>query len=146
MIETIVGLNGMRNLTILSLARNNIKSLAGIVECFSQLKIKIKHNLLQEVLGESLKQLWISYNSIDKFNKIEGLQKLEVLYIGNNNFRDFNELKKLSDLPMLRDLVFVNNPCVENMDDSKYMKDVCKILKNLKILDGIPILRDDDEG
>lgn len=96
-------------------------------------------------MGETLKQLWISYNAIDKFNKVEALKNLEVFYIGNNNFRDFNELNKLNALPMLRDLVFVNNPCVENMDETKYMKDVCRMLKKLKILDGLILLRDEEE-
>lgn len=48
-IEKISGFAGLRNLKILSLARNVIKTFAGL-----------------EVLGDTLEQLWISYNLIDK--------------------------------------------------------------------------------
>lgn len=97
------------------------------------------------MLGNTLEQLWISYNIIEKMKGIEALKKLEVLYIGNNNFKSLNEINQLNALPMLRDLVFVGNPCMENMDDDKYRDEVCKVLKQLRILDGVPILRSDDE-
>lgn len=48
-IEKISGFAALKNLKILSLARNVIKTFAGL-----------------EVLGDSLEQLWISYNFIDK--------------------------------------------------------------------------------
>lgn len=48
-IEKLTGFTGLRNLKILSLARNVIKSFAGL-----------------EPLGDTLEQLWISYNLIDK--------------------------------------------------------------------------------
>uniref|UniRef100_A0A182U3U0 Dynein axonemal light chain 1 n=1 Tax=Anopheles melas TaxID=34690 RepID=A0A182U3U0_9DIPT len=57
MIEKIAGLNGMKNLRILALGRNYIKSLSGI-----------------EVVGETLEELWISYNLIDKLKGVESLR------------------------------------------------------------------------
>lgn len=76
---------------------------------------------------------------------IEALKKLQVLYIGNNNFKNLNEINQLNALPMLRDLVFVGNPGMESMDVDKYRDEVCKALKQLRILDGVPILRNDEE-
>ena len=52
-IEKITGFNNLKNLKILSLSRNVIKSFSGL-----------------EPLGDTLEQLWISYNLIDK---IKGL-------------------------------------------------------------------------
>lgn len=48
-IEKISGLGGLKNLKILSLSRNVIKNFSGL-----------------EPLGDTLEQLWISYNLIDK--------------------------------------------------------------------------------
>ena len=56
-IEKIANLNGLKNLTILSLGRNNIKSLTGL-----------------EAVGDTLQELWISYNL---YRKIEGNQRIK---------------------------------------------------------------------
>lgn len=48
-IEKITGFNNLKNLKILSLSRNVIKNFSGL-----------------EPLGDTLEQLWISYNLIDK--------------------------------------------------------------------------------
>lgn len=62
-IEKIAGLNRLSNLRILSLARNNIKDLSGL-----------------EVVAESLEQLWISYNMIEK---LKGRLMFEEYYFAN---------------------------------------------------------------
>lgn len=46
MIDTIVGLNGMQNLKILSLARNNIKSLSGLVSMVFSWNINGNGNIM----------------------------------------------------------------------------------------------------
>ena len=56
-----------KNLKVLSLGRNLIKSLAGI-----------------EGAGETLEQLWISYNQIDKLKPIRNMTKLHTLYMAHN--------------------------------------------------------------
>ena len=66
------------NLKILSLGRNNIKSLTGL-----------------EAVGDTLEELWISYNFIEKLKGINVLKKLKVLYMSNNSVKDFGEFVKL---------------------------------------------------
>ncbi|XP_050084026.1 dynein axonemal light chain 1-like [Anopheles aquasalis] len=127
MIEKISGLNGMKNLRILSLARNYIKSLSGI-----------------EAIGETLEELWISYNQIDRLKGIESLRKLKVLYMANNSVRDWSELLKIQMVP-IEDLVFAGNPLVETLDEAAYFREMMKRLPQLKKLDGVPMLTDDDE-
>ena len=62
----------------MSLGRNNIKSLTGL-----------------EAVGDTLEELWISYNSIEKLKGINVLKKLKVLYMSNNSVKDMNEFVKL---------------------------------------------------
>ncbi|XP_048340350.1 dynein axonemal light chain 1 isoform X3 [Sphaerodactylus townsendi] len=66
-IEKIANLNGLKNLRILSLGRNNIKNLNGL-----------------EAVGDTLEELWISYNQIEKLRGLHVMKKLKILYMSNN--------------------------------------------------------------
>lgn len=128
MIEKIMGLAGMKNLTILSLARNGIKSLTGI-----------------EVLSDTLEELWISYNLIEKLKGVDVMKKLRVLYIGNNLVKDWVEFNKLMNVPTLNDLLFIGNPLSDATSEEAYRSEIIRKLGSLKILDGEPIIRDDED-
>ncbi|XP_070506865.1 dynein axonemal light chain 1-like [Chironomus tepperi] len=110
------------NLKILALGRNNIKSFAGL-----------------EVLCDTLEQLWISYNSIEKLKGIELMKKLKVLYMGYNSIKDWNEVSKLTALSeTLTDFNIYGNPVIETSEN--YRVDVIQRLPFLKMLDGEPAL------
>merc|ERR1712004_85735 len=79
-IEKIANLNGLKNIKILSLARNNIKNLNGL-----------------EAVGETLDELWISYNLIEKLKGVHVLKKLRILMMSNNLVKDWGEFNKLAD-------------------------------------------------
>uniref|UniRef100_A0A3P8S3N2 Dynein axonemal light chain 1 n=1 Tax=Amphiprion percula TaxID=161767 RepID=A0A3P8S3N2_AMPPE len=116
-IEKIANLNGL-NLRILSLGRNNIKVLTGL-----------------EAVGDTLEELWISYNFIEKLKGIQCMKNLKVLYMSNNLVKDW-EFVRLADLPCLADLVFVGNPLEEKHSaEGTWMDEACKRLPNLKKLD-----------
>ena len=70
MITAIQNLQNLKCLKILSLGRNLIKHLAGI-----------------EAVGETLEQLWISYNKIEKLGPLSKLVKLKTLYMAHNNVK-----------------------------------------------------------
>lgn len=128
-IEKIANLNGLRNLKILSLGRNSIKSLTGL-----------------EAVGGTLQELWISYNLIEKLKGINVLPKLQVLYMSNNSVKDWGEFNKLADLPCLQELVFVGNPLEETASTAGTWRDeVTGRLAKLKKLDGVPVVRSDQE-
>ncbi|GAB1603665.1 dynein axonemal light chain 1 isoform X1, partial [Argonauta hians] len=128
-IEKIANLNGLKNLKILSLGRNRIKVLTGL-----------------DAVGETLQELWISYNLIEKLKGINVLKKLKILYMSNNSVVDWSEFVKLNDLHLLQDLVFVGNPLEEQSSAAGDWRDmVAKKLPRLKKLDGIPIIRMDEE-
>eukprot|EP00053_Salpingoeca_punica_P006158 m.59160 g.59160 ORF g.59160 m.59160 type:complete len:187 (+) comp13557_c0_seq1:200-760(+) len=127
-IDKIANLNNFKNLKILSLGRNNIKSLAGV-----------------EPVADTLEQLWISYNPIEKIKGIGILRNLRVLYMSNCKVKDWKEFEELKLLPLLEDLVFVGNPLQEkHAADGDWVQQVTSRLPGLKKLDGIPIVRNED--
>lgn len=65
--------------------------------------------MLQEPVAETLEELWISYNLIEKMKGVGVLRKLKVLYISNNLVKDWGEFIKLQECPALIDLLFVGN-------------------------------------
>jgi dynein light chain 1 len=62
---------------------------------------------LQESLGDTLEELWISYNLIEKLKGVGVLKKLKVLYMSNNLVKEWTEFNKLQEMPNLEDLVFI---------------------------------------
>ncbi|XP_051502682.1 dynein axonemal light chain 1 isoform X3 [Myxocyprinus asiaticus] len=134
-IEKIANLNGLSEYTpqeklkILSLGRNNIKNLNGL-----------------EAVGDTLEELWISFNLIEKLKGIHVMKKLEVLYISNNLVKEWGEFLKLADLPSLVDLIFVGNPLEEkHAADGNWIEEATKRLPKLKKLDGNPVIKQEEE-
>ncbi|XP_034841194.1 dynein axonemal light chain 1-like [Maniola hyperantus] len=126
MIDKVVGIAGMRNLKILSLGRNYIKSFAGL-----------------ETVAETLEELWISYNQIDKMKGIGSMKNLRVLYMSNNLIKEWVEFNRLQECPTLRDLVYTGNPICENQPDVEtWRNQASNRLPQITKLDGIPIIRD----
>jgi dynein light chain 1 len=52
------------------LGRNNIKKIEGL-----------------DAVADTLEELWISYNQIEKLNGVECCKKLKVLYASNNKIK-----------------------------------------------------------
>ncbi|KAK7101136.1 dynein axonemal light chain 1-like [Littorina saxatilis] len=126
-IEKIAFLTNLRHLKILSVARNNIKTFAGL-----------------EAVGDVLDELWISYNIIEKTKGIGVLKKLRVLYMSHNNMKDMSELQRMNDLPCLREVVLVGNPLEEQLTpDDKWRPAVSKALPKITKLDGLVVLREE---
>jgi dynein light chain 1 len=142
-IDRIGYMNGLRNLKILSLSRNNIKNLTGL-----------------EVLGETLEQLWISYNQIEKFKAINTLKKLRVFYFAYNQIKDWAEIAKLNELTSLEEITAYGNPIHERIVgenfspeptqpitplEKQYRREFSIRITHLKKLDGRVFLDKDDD-
>lgn len=129
-IEKISSLSGMDNLTILSLGRNLVKKIENL-----------------DGVADTLEELWISYNLIDKLTNIEKLTKLRVLYMSNNKIEKWAEIEKLASLDSLEEVLFVGNPLYESYKESGlptalgsvWRIEVLKRVPQLKKIDGVPV-------
>lgn len=118
----------MKNLRILSLGRNYIKSFSGL-----------------EAVADTLEELWLSYNLIEKLKGINVLKKLRVLYLSNNLVKEWVEFNRLQELNTLEDLLFVGNPICENLGEDVCWRTECiKRLPFLKKLDGETVVSEVD--
>jgi len=121
-------LSGCKNLKILSLGRNQIKKLVGL-----------------EDVGNTLEELWISYNHISTLDGIQPCIKLKNLFMSNNKLADWNEVKKCASLSALTNVLFHGNPMYEGNNRSWAMGQCLAILVNLGTFDGIPAIEGAEE-
>src|SRR6056300_439582 len=88
-----INLPKLRKIKILSLGRNNIRRIVGLDE-----------------IGQSLEQLWVSYNLIERLEGLTPCIKLTSFFAANNKVKSWDEVAKLSQLPALTNLLLVGNP------------------------------------
>ena len=81
------------------MARNQIKRIQGLDE-----------------VGGTLKELWLSYNLIEKLEGLQSCVKLQSLYISHNKIKNLDEVAKLSQLFSLKDLLISDNPFYGDKD------------------------------
>ncbi|NXR97927.1 DNAL1 protein, partial [Oxylabes madagascariensis] len=76
--------------------------------------------IFQEAVAETLEELWISYNLIEKLRGIRVMKKLKVLYMSNNLVKDWG------------------NPLQEKFatDHNSWIEEATKRVPKLKKLDG----------
>ncbi|KAG8126103.1 putative Dynein axonemal light chain 1 protein [Naja naja] len=101
----------------------------------------------QEAVGDTLEELWISYNLIEKLKGLHVMKKLKILYMSNNLVKDWAEFVRLAELPLLEDLVFVGNPLEEKYSadsQSAWVEEATKRVSKLKKLDGIPVIKQEE--
>jgi len=66
--------------------------------------------------------------------------------MSNNSVKDWGEFQKLADLPSLIDLLFVGNPLEEkHTAEGDWRDKVSDKLKKLRKLDGVPVIRNEDD-
>ena len=91
-IDRIINLK-IRSVKILSLGRNNIKKIQGLDD-----------------IGQTLEQLWLNYNQIEKLDGLKNCVKLHTLFISNNKIKVWDEVAKLAQLPELKNALMMHNP------------------------------------
>jgi dynein light chain 1 len=138
-------LSQMKKCRYLSFSTNNIPQIPNLTGLVSLEILSLGRNQLRRVenmdgVADTLKQLWISYNVIDKLGGIEKLKRLQVLYMSNNKVEKWQEFDRLKELPELEDLLFVGNPLEKNTREKgeNWRLLVMQRLPNLKRLDGKP--------
>lgn len=74
-IDRFIALPKLRNLKVLSLGRNQIRRIISLEE-----------------IGQTLEELWLSYNVIEKLDGLQPCVKLHTFYLSNNKVRDWGEV------------------------------------------------------
>ena len=118
-IERIGPLPKLKNLKILSLARNKIKRITSLDE-----------------IGNSLEQLWLSYNLIEKLDGLQPCVKLTVLYMSNNKIKSWDEVGKLAQLSQLTKLLLFGNTVYQERSKDEMAPYVVKRVPHVQELDG----------
>merc|ERR1719191_125546 len=114
-----ISLPALKNLEILSLGRNVIKKISGLEE-----------------IGGTLRELWISYNSISTLDGLQPCTKLTTLFMSNNKIKDWSELAKLQANPELINILLVGNPIYEGLTKKQARPKVLEQLPKIATLDG----------
>ena len=118
----IVPMQRLKNLKILSLARNNIRKIQNL-----------------EDVAATLEQLWLSYNNIGDLNNMAPLQKLTHFYISNNKIGRWEEIAKCSQLSDLRIVLFIGNPCYTAPTKQENWPMVIRNIPNVETVDGATV-------
>ncbi len=125
-IERMVSLPGLRNIQILSLARNQIKKIQGLDE-----------------IGATLKELWLSYNQIGSLEGLHNCTALATLHITNNKVKSWDEVKRLNQLPALISVSLLNNPVYEGYTKKTVRPVFGTNCPKIKTLDGEMLTTED---
>ena len=115
----IVPMQRLKNLKILSLARNNIKRIQNL-----------------EDVAATLEQLWLSYNKIERLDNLAPLQKLHTFYISNNLIARWDEVAKCSQLADLKTVLFLSNPVYTDPERKNNWPMVVKKIPHVESIDG----------
>lgn len=91
-------------------------------------------------MAETLEELWLSYNLIEKLKGLSALKCLKVLYISNNLIKEWSEFNRLAEIESLEDLVVVGNPLSEGLDEPTWRAECIKRLPTIRKLDGEPVV------
>nr|XP_021492612.1 leucine-rich repeat-containing protein 23 isoform X3 [Meriones unguiculatus] len=126
----------LANLHTLELRGNQIESTEGIN--LPNLKnLYLAQNMLKKVQGlENLGNLTTLHLRDNQIETLDGFSKemksLQYLNLRNNLISDLGELAKLQDLPKLRALVLLENPCA---DETDYRQEALVQIAHLERLD-----------
>lgn len=92
-----------------------------------------------EDVGQTLEQLWISYNAIDRLDGLQPCIKLRILFMSNNKIKSWDEVSKLAQLPEIQNVLLVGNIIYgkDNQEESWPM--VIKRVPQLTTLDDVTV-------
>ena len=91
-----ISLPNLKSLEFLSLGQNQSKKVSGLEE-----------------IGETLRELWISYNSISIRDGLLTCKKLHTLFMLDNRIKSWGEITKLTQLLELKELLLVGNTILD---------------------------------
>ena len=105
---------------ILSLGRNNIKRIVGLDE-----------------IGQTLEQLWLSYNQIEKLEGLTPCIRLHTFFCSNTRIKSWGEVAKLAQLQEIKSVLFVGNPIYGDRSKEENAPYVVKRIPQIETTDSI---------
>ena len=96
-----------------------------------------------EDIGQTLEQLWISYNQVEKLDGLQPCIKLHTLFLSNNKIAKWEEVAKLSQLTELKTVLFIGNPIYGDKEKAEMKPQVVKRIPQIHNVDGILVNEED---
>ena len=109
-------LHKLPSLKALFLQNNDISTLDGFEEFPSLIELVLDRNKIKYIADKDLTslknilELHLEDNRLKFLPDLNGLVSLHRLFLANNRIHELKELVKLSDLPYLTEVSFINNP------------------------------------
>ena len=123
-IDKMINLPKLRKIKILSLGRNNIRRITGLDE-----------------IGQTLEQLWISYNLIERLEGLTPCIKLAQFFAANNKVKSWDEVAKLAQLPALSSVLLVGNPIYGDKTRDEAAPFVIRKIPQIEYLDNFSVTK-----
>eukprot|EP01065_Artemidia_motanka_P012933 TRINITY_DN17121_c0_g1_i2.p1 TRINITY_DN17121_c0_g1~~TRINITY_DN17121_c0_g1_i2.p1 ORF type:complete len:224 (+),score=74.17 TRINITY_DN17121_c0_g1_i2:69-740(+) len=150
--EVFANLKCCRHLSLSSNAIGKIEPGLHTVPCLEVLSLgRNKIKKLENLDLPNLKQLWVSYNFIERLSGLERLRSLQVLYASNNLISSWSEVSKLEANSELSDLLLINNRLHTDIDKGteetrrEWRLQVLMRLPRLVKIDGEPVEHEERE-
>ena len=89
-----------------------------------------------EDVGQTLEQLWMSYNQIEKLDGLQPCVKLHTLFLSNNKIAKWEEVAKLSQLSELKTILLLGNPIYGESTKTEMKPHVVKRIPQIHNVDG----------
>ena len=138
MLQSVVGIQCLSYLEVLSIRDNQLFTCDGLRELKSLRQLDVSSNDLGDLGNLSalsrLEVLRAAYNHLTALGNLESLQALQSLDIANNHFKSLEEIQELRPLPLLKSLLVAGSPM---MDAADVRLHVLNILPTLVSLDGV---------
>ena len=96
-----------------------------------------------EDIGQTLEQLWISYNQVEKLDELQPCIKLHTLFLSNNKITKWDEVAKLSQLTELKTVLFIGNPIYGDKEKAEMKPQVIKRIPQIHNVDGVLVNEED---
>ena len=138
MLQSVVGIQCLSYLEVLSIRDNQLFTCDGLRELKSLRQLDVSSNDLGDLGNLSalsrLEVLRAADNHLTALGNLESLQALQSLDIANNHFKSLEEIQELRPLPLLKSLLVAGSPM---MDAADVRLHVLNILPTLVSLDGV---------
>ncbi|KAI6657936.1 hypothetical protein LOD99_15654 [Oopsacas minuta] len=134
------------SLKALFLQNNDISSLEGLEELPSLIELVLDRNKIKYIAEKdiaSLKnilELHLEENRLRYLPDLSALVSLHRLFLGNNRILDLKELVKLTDLTLLIEISFINNPISRK---ANYTIAIIQAVPNIRVIDRCDIPSDE---